>query len=579
MRRVVGGACLLTLVLATGAWLAPGTHRPAAVLPPAYLDSESAQLYGAKPLSLVERRTRDIEFWERKSADDPQSADARAIVASLYLQRSRETANAADVRHAEEAARGAIALRARGNGAARTLLVNALLAQHRFGEALAEATFITNETPGLSEYLALRAECEMENGAYDRARASFDTLARTKLPLSAIGRLARWRELTGDFATAQRLLEEGAADVRSRTDLSTEQAAWFQLRLGDVAFRRGQSRRARAEWEAGLQLRPEDHRLHAALARLDAADGHWRDALAHADAVLGVQLDPVTLGVMADAQRALGDGAAADRSEAALAAAVSGEAGPVHRAWMLRQLDDRRNADAIVPMARADVASRPDLFGWDLLAWALDVAGDPLAADSAMAHALALGSRDAFLWYHAAVIAHHRRDDVRAAALLDSSLALNARFDHRHAAHARALRDSLTAPHALHTSLSRVVLEGDTAVSATLRLFTDDFTTALKARFTGGRADTLAYASAGFVVRADGAAPLAWRASGTRTEQDLTIVCLRSRVERRPSTVSVVNRLLTEAFVDQVNIVQVTLAGRTKSLLFTRDAVGAQQAP
>ena len=281
---------------------------------------------------------------------------------------------------------------------------------------------------------------------------------------------------------------------------------------------------------------------------------------------------------MADAHRALGDSAAGARAEAALGVAVSGEAGAVHRAWMLRQLDDRRNADDVVSIARTDIVTRPDVAGWDLLAWALDASGDAVAADSAMTKALSLGSRDATFWYHAAVIAHHRRDDVRAARLLDSSLTLNAHFDYRHAPHARALRDSLAAPHALHTSLSKVVAEGDTAIVAHLRLFTDDFTTGLVARFKGVRVDTLAYASQRFVMKADGA-PLAWRACGATVEQDLTVLCLRARVLRRPAKVAVVNGLLTEAFVDQVNIVQVTLEGRTRSLLFTRDAQGAQEAP
>ncbi|MBI3792851.1 MAG: hypothetical protein HY275_18490, partial [Gemmatimonadetes bacterium] len=242
MSKLVGGMCLGALALACGAWLRPGASPPA-VLPPAYLDAESARIYSAAPLSVAERRTAEIRFWTHKADEDRQSADAMAQVAQLYLQRSRETADFADVKHAEAAAREAIVRRPHGNGASRSVLVNALLAQHRFTEALTEATAITTETPGIAEYLALRAECEMEAGAYDRARASFDTLAREKLPLSGMGRLARWRELTGDLATARMLLERAAADVRSRTDLSTEQAAWFQLRLGELALRGGQRRR------------------------------------------------------------------------------------------------------------------------------------------------------------------------------------------------------------------------------------------------------------------------------------------------------------------------------------------------
>ena len=593
MSKVTGGACLVGLALASGAWLSAGAHRPAAAAPPVYLDVESARIYGAAPLSLAERRSADIVFWEGRAARDRQSADAMAQVAALYLQRSRETADFADIGHAEAAAREALRRREAGNGASRAILINALMAQHRFPEALAESTRLVAEAPGLPEYLAIRAECEMESGAYDQARATFDSLQRGPLPLSAQGRLARWSELHGRFDEARRLLEHAVADVRSRTDIAPEQAAWFQLRLGEVAWRNGQHRRARAEFEAGLVLRPEDHRLHAALARLDAAEGRWRAAIGHGDQVLAVQLDPGTLGVMADAQQALGDSAAARRTEAALAAVVSGEPASMHRPWMLRRLDERGNANEMVALARADVATRPDVAGWDLLAWALDGSGDALAADSAMQHALALGSRDGLLWYHAAVIAHHRRDDARARRLLDSALAVNPRFDHRHAPMARALRDSLdAAPHALHTSFAKVALEGDSVVTATVRLFSDDLGRALAARApvagtpvarapgaTGADTMAIAYVTAAFRLRADEGAVLVWRSCGQRTEQDLTVICLRARVVRRPAKLGVVNSALTEAFADQVNIVQVALGGGMRSLLFTRDSRSEQWAP
>ena len=72
---------------------------------------------------------------------------------------------------------------------------------------------------------------------------------------------------------------------------------------------------------------------------------------------------------------------------------------------------------------------------------------------------------------------------------------------------------------------------------------------------------------------------LVWRSCGQRTEQDLTVVCLRARVVRRPAKLGVVNSALTEAFADQVNIVQVALGGGMRSLLFTRDSRSEQWAP
>ena len=590
LRFALGAA----LILASGGWAWAGAHR-GAVAAPRYLDPESARIYGAPAMSLAEREAADIVFWEKKAADDPQSADELTRVAAIYLQRSRETADFADVLYAETAARRSLARRGAGNGPSRSILVSTLLAQHRFAEARDEAARLATDMPGTPEYIALRAECEMESGAYANARASFDTLGRMGSTLSALGRRARWAELTGDLPGARRLLTLAISDASTRQDLSAEQQAWFQLRMGDLEWRSGKRYRARQAYARGLELRPGDHRLHASLARLDAAEGQWRAALAHGDEVLAVQLDPATLGVMADAHRALGDPAASDRVRSAMETAVRGQPGAYHRAWSLFLLDERRRVDDVAALARAELADRRDVYGWDVYAWALHAQGDDVAADSAMSYALSLGTRDALLWYHAAVIARGRRDGDRARALLDSALALNPVFDHRHAAHARALRDSLaalpavSALHALHTSLTRVTVDAAAReVRVSMRLFSDDFATALArqsptvsigADHRVPDAAAVAYARAALMLRQDGGGAIALVGCGQGREQDLTTVCLRASLAKVPTSLEVVNRALTEAFPDQVNIVQVTIQGRTKSLLFTRDQLTAQRAP
>ena len=585
------------LILATGGWAWSGALHAGAttafVAPRrTYPDIETERLYTAAPLTLAQREAADIAFWEKRAADDPMSADALAHVAALYLQRSRETADFADVRLAEDAARRSLTRRARGNGPSRSILASTLLAQHRFQEALAEATVLAAEAPGTPEYVALRAECEMETGAYDSARASFDTLARLGNTLSAMGRRARWAEVTGDLPGARRMLTAAIVDASTRQELTSEQRAWFELRLGDVEWRMGKRLRARDAYERGLVLRPGDHRLHAALARLDAAEGNWRDALAHGNEVLAVQLDPATLGVMSDAHAALGDTAAAHRAQIAMETAVMGQPGAYHRAWSLFLLDQHRRVDEVAVQARAELRDRQDVYGWDVYAWALHAQGDDVAADSAMARALRVGTRDALLWYHAATIARGVRDDDRAWRLLDSALTLNPRFDHRHAAQARAWHDSLAggvAPHALHTALARVTVNAEASrVDVSYRVFSDDFATALRQQTPAVKSGAdhhvpdeaaVAYAKATLVLRDERQVAIVLSGCGQTYEQDLTIVCLRAPVVRLPSHLNVVHRALTEAFADQVNIVQVVVGGKTTSLLFTRDALGVQRAP
>jgi hypothetical protein len=61
-----------------------------------------------------------------------------------------------------------------------------------------------------------------------------------------------------------------------------------------------------------------------------------------------------------------------------------------------------------------------------------------------MARALALGTRDAMLFYHAGMIARALGDSVAARARLDTALAINPYWHPTQPAEARALLDSLT---------------------------------------------------------------------------------------------------------------------------------------
>jgi Tfp pilus assembly protein PilF len=69
------------------------------------------------------------------------------------------------------------------------------------------------------------------------------------------------------------------------------------------------------------------------------------------------------------------------------------------------------------------------VYGFDLLAWALHRTGEPARAGKAMQRALALGTRDPLLHFHAGMIARAAGRDAQAAASLRRALAINPSFD------------------------------------------------------------------------------------------------------------------------------------------------------
>jgi len=58
----------------------------------------------------------------------------------------------------------------------------------------------------------------------------------------------------------------------------------------------------------------------------------------------------------------------------------------------------------VLAKTQEELKSRQDIYGYDALAWALHASGRDREARDAMRHALALGTQDAMLFYHAAVI-------------------------------------------------------------------------------------------------------------------------------------------------------------------------------
>jgi len=350
------------------------------------------------------RRDADIGFYAARVARDSIGAADRARLAALYLQRARETGDFADSRRAEALARRSLALRVAHNGQAYVLLASALLAQHRFTEALSVARALDVRDPGVPGHRALLAEVELELGQYDAARPVLESLWPARHDLTVAPRLARWAEIRGDTALARRLLEAALAAAHQRGDLPAEQLAWFYLRVGDFALRYGRPEAADDALQRGLAVFPGDYRLLAARARLAASRARWRDAIAYGEQTIASVPDPATFGVISDAYAAVGNTASAAEYGRAMEVAVLGQSGQWHRAWSLFLLDHHRRVPEVLAKVREELRTRRDVYGYDLLAWALHQAGRDTEARAAMRRALAWGTQDPQLLRHAAAI-------------------------------------------------------------------------------------------------------------------------------------------------------------------------------
>jgi len=392
MRAYIYVACLITV--------AGGVGGAALALPArrAGPDIEARTAHDARVLQ------DDIAFYARRVAADPLGAADRARLGALYMKRGRVTGDYADYRRAEALARRSLALRVAHNDGAYTILASVLLAQHRFAAALHVARQLNVRSAGAASQRALLAEIELEVGNYDRARVLFDSLWPARHDLAVAPRLARWAEIRGDTAFARRLLDGALQAALTRRDLPAEQLGWFYWRVGDFALRHGRLEAATYALRQGLADSPNDYRLLAAMARLSAAQGRWKDAIAFGGRAIATTPDPATFGVISDAYAALGDTARAAEYARAMEIAVRGQPGQWHRAWSLFLLDHGRRVPEVLARVNEELETRRDLYGYDLLAWALHKAGRDPEARVAMKRALAWGTLDPQLVRHAAEI-------------------------------------------------------------------------------------------------------------------------------------------------------------------------------
>ena len=132
--------------------------------------------------------------------------------------------------------------------------------------------------------------------------------------------------------------------------------------------------------------------------------------------------------------------------------------------------------------------------------------------------------------------------------------------------------------HPMHTSLTVITHAGDGTVTATIRVFVDDLSTALgpdvaKASVpldarTAARVAT--YVAERFMIVGGDKRRIPLRWCGAKRTGDLFWLCFSAPTVGTLRAATVTNRILLERFPDQVNIVQVQYAGRRESMLFSR---------
>lgn len=313
----------------------------------------------------------------------------------------------------------AICMEARRPGAAEAQLLrgHVLHQQHRFHAAEVLARRLV-ETRGLWFDHGLLGDVLMEQGRLKEAAAAYQAMMDQRPGPEAYARAAHLRWLTGDL--------EGAIDLMRRAVRATGTrppgaSAWARTRLARLLRQAGLAHEAMAHLRAALALVPDypPARLEQGLRHL--AQGLAEEAIAPLRRAADSNPLPETLWALVEALQAAG------RNSEALAVERQMRSGGERddpRTYALYLAGRGLEPDTALRLARAELAVRADVFTLDALAWALHAAGQDRAAQAYSSRALAEGTPDARLFYHAGVIAAAGGDHARARERLDRARAL-----------------------------------------------------------------------------------------------------------------------------------------------------------
>ncbi len=349
-------------------------------------------------------RDANIAFLESRAGRVRGDMLTPRLLSAEYLQRYRERGDLGDVLRAEAAARRSLRAQSRGNVAGDAALAGALVTLHRFRAARAPIVDARRWRPDQPGLAAEEAGLDLELGDLDGARRlagafsgdpTFDVVA------------ARLAEETGQPAQARRLVDRAMRRADAIYDTPAERRAWLHARAAELAFVSGDHDAARRGAQDALAIFPEHLRALTILARVDLADGRSADAKSAALRAVAVQPNPEVLGMLADAQAALGepDSAAATRDEIFAVARIGNALHVNDRLLALWEADHGVRVDDAYRIATRDLAVRDDIYAEDALAWTAARSGHWDVARVAIARALRSGSADPLIRRHADVIA------------------------------------------------------------------------------------------------------------------------------------------------------------------------------
>jgi tetratricopeptide (TPR) repeat protein len=351
---------------------------------------------------------------------------------------------------------------------AKTHMAVVAMAEHQFQDAFTWAQAALTLGSGDPSPWAIVGDALTDLGDYERADQAYarlrDPLQRENesnaLDYERNSRIAYLHFIRGDAPGAIKLMRAAIA-VAMTLHLPAENVAWSQYQLGEICFKSGDLAGAEQAYAAGLAIDPHSYRNLAGLGEVRTAQRRYPEAIALYQKAIAVVPYPAYAAALYDLDLQVGRAGDAHQ-QLALVEFIS-TLNPINQRLFYRELalfyaDHNLKVKESVELAKKELEVRHDIYTWDILAWVLFKNGRAPEAGEAMQKALALGTEDALLDFHAGMIESQLGRTERAQTLFKRALSLNPNFHLIYASQARARLDQLA------HSETRAVSTGSPAV-------------------------------------------------------------------------------------------------------------------
>jgi tetratricopeptide (TPR) repeat protein len=388
--------------------------------------SQPAPALASGSEALLAALDHEIGLWAASLAANEGDYIAATRLGALHLQRARITGDLGDYERALDASERAVdADPIFWSG--HTLRATVLFALHDFARALEEAQTTFAADPTQLDALAVIGDASLELGDVPAAADAYDELADAAPSPPVWSRLAHLAFLRGDPRAALDAANRSVSAVEPADDPAG--AAFYRYQLGELHRSLGNLPNAAAAFEDSLAALDGYVPAQAALAHVREAQGRRAQAIGLLESAVTARPQPEILAALGDLYKLSGHGARAGEQYALVERIGTLErvgGGIYDRQLILFAADHGRDVDVAVSAAKASLEQRKDVYGFDAYAWALFAAGRLDEASAAIEEALALGTPDPRIAYHAGMIAAASREDAEARELLEHAVAASA---------------------------------------------------------------------------------------------------------------------------------------------------------